>query len=168
MHLFTHEERLTKFDNEREIIECYFPVRLEYYQKRKDYMIASLEKELSLLSNKARYIQSILGGKIDLRNKKKCDIISMLNEMNYNIIDDDSDYKYLLKMPMDSVSEENVKRLLNDRDDKEKELITLQSTTIENMWLNELDELKKMLVTVNKVNTTEKAITIKVKKTIKK
>jgi DNA topoisomerase-2 len=173
MHLFTHEERLTKFDNEREIIERYFPVRLEYYQKRKDYMIASLEKDLSLLSNKARYIQSILGGEIDLRNKKKCDIISMLNEMNYNIIDDDSDYKYLLKMPMDSVSEENVKRLLNDRDDKEKELITLQSTTIENMWLNELDELKKMLSNVSmatksipKENTTSKIT--KIKKTSKK
>jgi hypothetical protein len=76
-------------------------------------------------------------------------------------------------MPMDSVSEENVKRLLNDRDDKEKELITLQSTTIENMWLNELDELKKMLSNVSmatkpipKENTASKIT--KIKKTSKK
>ena len=75
-------------------------------------------------------------------------------------------------MPMDSVSEENVVRLLKDKTGKENELSIIQSTSIEKMWLNELDELKKMLVTVEKVSTekvgTEKGITIKVKKTINK
>lgn len=153
MHLFTHEEKLTKFDNEREIVDKYFPVRLKYYQKRKEYMIASIEKELRLLSNKVRYIQSILNGKIDLRGKKKDDILHMMNEEKYTMIDDDSDFKYLLKMPMDSVSEENVERLLKDKETKESELARLQSTTIENMWLSELDELKQMLVNVENKKT---------------
>ena len=167
MHLFTDEEKLTKFNTETEIIERYFPVRLKYYQKRKDYMIAALEKELRLLSNKARYIQSTLQGEIDLRNMKKSDILNMMSELKYDTMDEDTDYKYLLKMPMDSVSEENVVRLLKDKTGKETELFIIQSTSIEKMWLNELDELKKMLVTVEKVST-EKGITIKVKKTIKK
>ena len=102
-------------------------------------MIHSLEKELCLLSNKARYIQSILNDEIDLRKMKKNDILKLLKEHKYDTIDDD-DYKYLLKMPMDSVSEENVERLMKDKDNKKKELIRLQSTTIENMWLNELEE----------------------------
>ena len=130
-------------------------------------MIASIEKELRLLSNKARYIQGTLQGEIDLRGMKKGDILDMMNEQKYTIIDDDNDFKYLLKMPMDSVSEENVVRLLKDKTGKETELSIIQSTSIEKMWLNELDELKKMLVTVEKVST-EKGITIKVKKTIKK
>ena len=58
-------------------------------------MIAALEKELCLLSNKARYIQAILGGEIDLRNMKKGDIVNMMSEMKYDMIDDDTDYKYL-------------------------------------------------------------------------
>jgi DNA topoisomerase-2 len=172
MHLFTDEEKLTKFNTETEIIERYFPVRLKYYQKRKDYMIAALEKELRLLSNKTRYIQSNLQGEIDLRNMKKSDILNMMSELKYDTMDEDTDYKYLLKMPMDSVSEENVVRLLKDKTGKENELSIIQSTSIEKMWLNELDELKKMLVTVEKVSTekvgTEKGITIKVKKTINK
>lgn len=172
MHLFTDEEKLTKFNSETEIIERYFPVRLKYYQKRKDYMIAALEKELRLLSNKTRYIQSNLQGEIDLRNMKKIDILNMMSELKYDTMDEDTDYKYLLKMPMDSVSEENVVRLLKDKTGKETELSIIQSTSIEKMWLNELDELKKMLVTVEKVGTekvgTEKGITIKVKKTLKK
>ena len=44
-------------------------------------------------------------------------------------------------MPMDSVSQENVERLLNEHQKKEKELEKIQSTTIQEMWLNELKEL---------------------------
>jgi len=147
MHLFNDEEKLMKFDNEKEIIDSYFPVRLKYYQKRKDYMIDALQKELNLLSNKARYVQENLEGEIDLRKKRKEDILELLKGKNYDVIDEDTDYKYLLKMPMDSVSEENAERLLKERDGKEKELVDIQSTSIENMWLKELDELKQYLDT---------------------
>jgi len=168
MHLFTHEEKLTKFDNEKEIVDQYFPVRLKYYQKRKEHMIASIEKELRLLSNKARYIQATLSGEIDLRGMKKGDILHMMNDQNYTIIDDDNDFKYLLKMPMDSVSEENVERLLKEKINKDSELARIQSTTIENMWLNELEELKQMLLNLASKNTKSNTIVIKkVKKNVK-
>ena len=147
MHLFNDEEKLMKFDSEKEIIDSYFPIRLKYYQKRKDYMIDALQKELNLLSNKARYVQENLEGEIDLRKKRKEDILELLKGKNYDVIDEDTDYKYLLKMPMDSVSEENAERLLKERDGKEKELVDIQSTSIENMWLKELDELKQYLDT---------------------
>jgi DNA topoisomerase-2 len=93
-----------------------------------------LEKELRLLSNKARYIQSTLQGEIDLRNMKKSDILTMMSKLDYDTMEDDTDYKYLLKMPMDSVSEENVERLLKDKTGKESELSIIQSTSIEKMW----------------------------------
>jgi hypothetical protein len=64
---------------------------------------------------------------------------------------------------MDSVSEENVERLLKDKSNKEKELAIIQSTSIEKMWLNELDELKKMLFNVNtiKIKPSKKGLKIK-------
>jgi DNA topoisomerase II len=158
MHLFNDEEKLMKFDSEKEIIDSYFPIRLKYYQKRKDYMICALQKELNLLSNKARYVQDNLDGEIDLRKKRKEDILELLKGKNYDVIDDDANYKYLLKMPMDSVSEENADRLLKERDGKEKELVIIQSTSIENMWLNEIDELKKCLGTLPKIATSVKAV----------
>jgi len=159
MHLFNDEEKLMKFDNEKEIVDSYFPVRLKYYQKRKDYMVDALQKELTLLSNKARYIQENLDGEIDLRKKKREEILEMLVARKYAVIEDDTDYKYLLKMPMDSVSAENAEKLINDRINKEAELCAIQSTTIENMWLKDLDELKQYL---------DAPKTIKVKKMVKK
>jgi DNA topoisomerase-2 len=159
MHLFNDEEKLMKFDNEKEIVDSYFPVRLKYYQKRKDYMVDALQKELTLLSNKARYIQENLDGEIDLRKKKREEILEMMVARKYAVIEDDTDYKYLLKMPMDSVSAENAEKLINDRINKEAELCAIQSTTIENMWLKDLDELKQYL---------DAPKTIKVKKMVKK
>ncbi len=159
MHLFNDEEKLMKFDNEKEIVDSYFPVRLKYYQKRKDYMVDALQKELTLLSNKARYIQENLDGEIDLRKKKREEILEMMVARKYAVIEDDTDYKYLLKMPMDSVSAENAEKLINDKINKEAELCAIQSTSIENMWLKDLDELKQYL---------DAPKSIKVKKMVKK
>ena len=147
MHLFNEEEKLMKFDNEKEIVDGFYPVRLKYYQKRKTHIIESLEKELKVLSNKARYIQETLDGTIDLRRKKKDEILSLLSSKKFDVLENDSDYKYLLKMTMDSVSDENAERLLKDRDNKSKELVEIQGTMIEDMWLKELGELKKYLDT---------------------
>ena len=166
MHLFNESEKLTKYHNEKEIIDNYFPIRLEYYQKRKNYQVITLEKELQLLSNKAAYITENLKGTIDLRNKKKSSIIDMLMEKEYDAIDDDNEYKYLLKMPMDSVSDENVNKIIQEKKNKELELEKLKAMSIESIWLNELDELKKQLhvptiIKINKINKKVLKITKK-------
>ena len=147
MHLFDYEEKLKKYTTEKDIIDAYYPVRMDYYNKRKNYIIENIEKELKVLSNKSKYIQENLNDTIDLRKKKKDDIINMLKEKGYDIIDNDIEYKYLLKMSMDSVSEENANKLLKDKEIKESELSILKNTTIENMWKTELLELKKYLQT---------------------
>lgn len=143
MHLFDSDDTLQKFDKISDIIDAYYEVRLKLYQTRKDYMIESLERELMLLTNKAKYIQENLNGTIDLRKKKKEQVNEMLESKGYDVIDDDVNYHYLTKMPMDSVTEENVDRLNKEHDNKAVELETIKSTTINKMWLNELDILKE-------------------------
>jgi DNA topoisomerase-2 len=107
-------------------------------------MIATLEKELMILSNKARYISEVLEGTIDLRKKKESEIINMLSEKEYDKLDnDEQEYNYLLKMPMYSVSEEKVKKLNKEYEDKKEELERIKETTIQQMWLYELELLEK-------------------------
>ena len=144
MHLFDADDVLQKYDKVTDIIDAYYETRLKLYQVRKEHMISSLEKELVLLSNKARYIQENLDGTIDLRKKKKDEVVTMLKDKGYNIMEDDTEYKYLVKMPMDSVTEENVDKLLKDKAIKDSELETVKNTTIHKMWLKELDRLKEV------------------------
>jgi hypothetical protein len=53
-----------------------------------------------------------------------------------------NDYNYLVKMPMDSVCKENVEKLLNEHELKKNELQTISASSLEHMWLKELDTLK--------------------------
>jgi len=176
MHLFDANDTLQKFDKISDIIDSYYDVRLKMYQTRKDFMIESLERELILLTNKAKYIKENLDGTIDLRKKKKEQVIEMLQNKGYDIIDEDHNYHYLVKMPMDSVTEENVERLLKERDDKQAELDVVKSTTINKMWLNELDILKEHYIEYKEERTrlmngvTKKKVVSKnsVKKVVKK
>ena len=143
MHLFDANDKLKKYDNVKDIIDDYFETRLKMYQTRKEYMIDAIEKELVLLTNKARYIKENLDGTIDLRKKKKEQVIQMLEAKGYDIIDDDVDYKYLVRMPMDSVTDENVEKIFKEKGDKESELEMIKSTTINQMWTCELDRLRE-------------------------
>ena len=141
MHLFDANDKLKKYKNVPEIINDYYIIRLNLYQSRKEFMIDSLTKELCLLSNKSRYIQELLNDTIDLRKKKKDEVVAMLQTKNYDIINDDSEYKYLTRMPMDSVTEEIVAKIQKETGDKQLELKTIQETSIQQMWLLELDNL---------------------------
>jgi DNA topoisomerase-2 len=141
MHLFDANDKLKKYANVRDIIDDYYGTRLQMFQTRKDYMINSLTKELVLLSNKSKYIKENLDGTVDLRRKKREEVSKLLKDKSYNVIDDDEDFKYLVKLPMDSVTEENVAKLLKEHGDKAAELEVVKSRTIQQMWSGELDTL---------------------------
>lgn len=141
MHLFDANDKLKKYATVRDIIDDYYGTRLQMFQTRKDYMINSLTKELVLLSNKSKYIKENLDGSVDLRRKKREEVSKLLKDKSYNVIDDDEDFKYLVKLPMDSVTEENVAKLLKEHGDKVAELEVVKSRTIQQMWSGELDTL---------------------------
>ena len=86
---------------------------------------------------------ALLEDKIDLRRKKRNEIVTLLVSEGYD--EYDGDYNYLIKMPMDSVCEENVAKLLKQKGDKELEMKTLDKMPIQTIWFNELDALEKML-----------------------
>ena len=142
MHLFDANDKLKKYNKIEEIIDDYFETRLKMYEVRKEYVINSLERELLLLSNKAKYIKENLDGTIDLRKKKKEQVIQMLQEKGYDTIDDDNEYRYLVKLPMDSVTEENVEKIFNERCNKEAELEITKKKAPAQIWSEELAVLK--------------------------
>ena len=125
-----------------------------------------LENQLILISNKARFIKENCADVIDLRKKKKDVIIQLLKTRDYAIMNGDEDYKYLRKMPMDSVCEENFQALLKEKGDKEAELNIVKETTIQKMWLSELRILEKEYeqYKIDRVNRSRGLTTKKKKK----
>ena len=83
-----------------------------------------------------------MNDELDLRKKTKEKICNILLKKEYDIVDEDNHFKYLLKMPMDSVNEENVKKLMEDYNNKNNELQKVKKMTIQEMWLGELNVLE--------------------------
>jgi DNA gyrase/topoisomerase IV subunit B len=141
MHLFDAECKLHKYKNVEEIIDGFYGTRLSVYGKRKAYLISDMEKKLVKLSNRARYILANLDGSVDLRKKTSAQVVELLDKLEFARID--GEFKYLIKMPMDSVTQENVTSALKEKADTEAELATLRSTSLEKMWIGELNNLSK-------------------------
>ena len=142
MNLFDAHEKLRKYATIYDIIEDYYVERLALYAKRKAAMLAQLANELRVLTNRARYIQEILDDKLELRRQTKEAIFAKMTAHGYEHIDGDVEFKYLLKMPMDSVTDENVKNLLAERDSKRAQHQGLSDTSIQALWTRDLDELE--------------------------
>ena len=140
MHLFDANGRLKKYRTVEEIIDEYFGIRMDLYTKRKAYMVKDMRATLLRLSNKAKYILETLDDLVDLRRKTTEQVNALLESRGYDRID--GDYKYLVKMPMDSVTKEQVDKALKEKAETEVALQALLDTTEAQMWMRELDALR--------------------------
>ena len=140
MHMFDKDCKLHKYKNVHEILQAFYNVRLDIYEKRKQYLLNDMRNKLVKLSNRAKYIQETLTGTIDLRRMKSNAVNELLTNKQYAKIDDD--YKYLIKMPMDSVTEENVAQIMKEKETTEKDIDVLSKTRVQTLWSRELTKLE--------------------------
>jgi DNA topoisomerase-2 len=139
MHMFDKDCKLHKYRDVQEIIDEFYGVRIDVYQKRKAAQLSEMEHRLVRLSNRAKYIQETLTGSIDLRRMKSDAVNELLSGKKYDKID--GDYKYMVKMPMDSVTEENVANIMAEKATTEADIETLRKTSVETIWYRELTKL---------------------------
>ncbi|XXG56492.1 hypothetical protein AAC387_Pa03g3885 [Persea americana] len=83
MHLFDERGMIKKYDSPEQILEEFFPLRLENYSKRKRVMLESLELELLKLDNKVRFILAVVKGEIIVNNRKKADLLIELKQKGF-------------------------------------------------------------------------------------
>jgi DNA topoisomerase-2 len=138
MHLFDKDMKLHKYGSVAEIIDAFYPVRIETYRVRKAALLEELSNRLIRLSNRERYILAILAGEIDLRRKTNAQVDAMLEAASYTRIGEGG-YDYLTKMAMNSVTEENVAKIVREKAETEAQRVALEAKTVEAMWLDELD-----------------------------
>jgi hypothetical protein len=85
----------------------------------------------------------LLADTLDLRKKKAQVIDEMLETKHYDKID--NNYHYLTKMHMDMVNEENVTKLSLELTQTQECLYSLKAKTIQEMYLEELNELNEII-----------------------
>ena len=143
MHLFDASEKLKKYESVEDIIDEFYSKRLATYEERKAFIMTALESQMTKISNKVKYIKGVLSGKLDLRGKKMEAIDDELTAFGLQRLD--GSFHYLTKLPMDSVSDENVAKMLKDEQQIRTSLTVLTNQTVEEMWMEDLVKLSKAL-----------------------
>ncbi|KAF9593284.1 hypothetical protein IFM89_021040 [Coptis chinensis] len=83
MHLFDPKGAIKKFVNPEQILEEFFPLRLEFYDKRKKFLLEKNELELLKLDNKVRFILAVVRGEIIVSNRKRKDLLLELQQKGF-------------------------------------------------------------------------------------
>lgn len=168
---FDSQGRIHKYATPLDILEEFYQVRLKMYQKRKQYMLGEMEKDLSKMTNQARFVQMIIDGKLTVSKKKKSALVSELRKLGFRafpkiadakkegefeaVVENDneddsddvetaagaSDYDYLLGMAIWSLTQERVEKLKKQIGDKEDEITSLTSKSATDLWNADLDLL---------------------------
>ena len=84
MVLFSPEGKLKKYNTVEEILETFYNLRLQYYTIRKDYLISVLKKEVSTLSNKARFIKMVIEDELIIKKKKRVILVNELYDLKFD------------------------------------------------------------------------------------
>merc|ERR1719486_741070 len=162
MVLFNKDGKITKYKNAVEIMEEFAKVRLKYYDIRKKYLVDKLTLEKELLANRARFIAMIIAKKLHINNRKKMDIVKDLTRLKFRKFGDTkaprTGYEYLLVMHIVSLTKERKEELEKLLALKTAELNKLKKTTIQAMWLEDLDRLESA---INEVYAKEAAAAAK-------
>lgn len=135
--------KLHIFECVEDIVKYFVDFRLTYYQKRKDYLLDKYNKELKDISFRAKFIKSIIDKKLKVNNIPKSEIIQWLEDNKFDKIDDS--YNYLLNMSIYSLTKEKYEELLNKAKEKKSQIDEVYTWKIKDMYLKDLNELKKKL-----------------------
>lgn len=140
MMLFDENAKLVKYENQYHILDEFYNLRLKYYEKRKEFILNNKEKDINILENKILFLKFVIEDKIILNKRKKDDIISQIK--SFNLLEIDDSYDYLLNMKLWNLSYEKIQELSTSLKNEKNELKLIKTKSIEEMWLNDLENLK--------------------------
>lgn len=120
----------------REIFDHYFKVKIDYLNKRIKSETNRLTKESNDLLEIHNFIQEVIKGSINLKDKR-ANVEKVLKSKGYKLIDK------LLGMPLYSITNEKAEEAKNKYENKLKELEEMKKQTPESLWKEDLKVLKK-------------------------
>ena len=132
--------RIVIFNSSREIFDYYYNIKIQYIQKRKDFLIKSISDDIRLLVSKYTFVKGIVDGNVVVQKRKKADIVKDLEKID-RIIKFEGNYDYLLRMPVYSLTDEKLTELLNSIKERKAELDKIVSSKLEEMWTDDVKAL---------------------------
>jgi hypothetical protein len=91
-----------------------------------------------------KFIQAVITNEIDIRNKKSQDIDQSI--FNMELPKKENSYKYLLNLPMNTLTEENITKLKIEQEKLQKQYNDILNISKEEMYIKDLTDLESSMV----------------------
>ena len=135
--LLDENHKLKYFQNKNEVIEYFVNYRIGIYTERKKKLVKILEERIKKNDELVKFIELVCKGKLKIRNRSKADIKVDMNGYKLPM--------ELISTPMSKVTIEERDELLKQNEAMKKELEYIKNTTEKQMYLNDLNDLRKEL-----------------------
>ena len=135
LYVLDENNKVRYFETPIELIKYFTDFRLSVYEDRKTRLLKVLNERLTSNSDMCRFIELIIEGKLKINNRPKNDIKEDMK--SYNLPEN------LISTPISKLTKEEYEALLKENEDIKREIEYITNTTIEEMYLNDLKNLRK-------------------------
>jgi DNA topoisomerase-2 len=158
LNLYDETMKLKTYSCVEDILEHYYKLRIDYYGRRKAFMIPKMEEELLFLATRVRFILDVIAKKIRVNDRTKANITEQLEAADYPkmfekklmYIKDMTEvqrvagnYDFLVGMPIYSLTRDRIEELKKEQDELEARLAILRAKSIFDLWSDDLQEFEK-------------------------
>jgi len=130
--------RVRIFNNIFEIFDSYIEIRLKHLKVKKELKLKELQEQIDFLRDRINFINAIIDKKVIIENKSKEEIISQAKKIGVKFIDEH------IKMPLWNLTKEKIEELKTTIQNLEKEFDELNKKDEKQIWLDEINEFKKL------------------------
>jgi DNA topoisomerase II len=135
--------KLKIFESAEDILKYFIDFRLTYYEKRKAILADEVNRKIDMISQKVKFITYVNDGEIVINKKSKDDITKQIESKKLQKIDDS--YDYLLRIPIYSLSKEQVAQHKDELKTLKERLKEIKNSVPKETYVEELETLKKQL-----------------------
>ena len=144
MVLLDKNDRPIRYDTSNDIIETFYNDRYPIYKQRKSHMLLKIQNEIDKYQHQVKFISAILDKSLKIKNVEKSVIYNQLDMLKIpHIIYD--------KAKLSNLNKEEIASFSSMIDNLKKELIQLDKTSVNDLWLNDLKALEKKYKQVYKI-----------------
>lgn len=128
--------KIVIFDNLSELLEAWYVKRIEYNDKRKQYLLAKMQEDMDYTNARARFIQGVVEEKIELRNTKEADVVKQAEAYDSILV---GRVEKFLGLPMRSLTKEEIAKLQSRAKELKAEIADYSKRTFEDILLTDIN-----------------------------
>ena len=128
--------KIVIFESLKELLEAWYVKRIEYNDKRKTHLLASMQEEMDYTNARAKFIQGVVEEAIELRNTKEAAVIEQAEAYDSIL---QGRVKGFLGLPMRSLTTEEIAKLKAKANALKTEIAEYSKKSFENILIEDID-----------------------------